>query len=198
LVCEEIRKGNTAEAQGILDALNVTCPHGRIATGRGRKREKGGLYDERGELYDIPAWVLTDPEDVVEDEEKDAEGGAVDGAEDGGDAGSTAPAQPREEKGKGRAEDLGELIRLRARLSDRGTDILVSVGTKQKIADIVRLIKEKIGKKHLRLMYLGKALDERLTLEQTNWKQGHVVNAMVFEGDERMERMLSTKPTSTP
>ncbi|KAK3704280.1 hypothetical protein LTR37_013954 [Vermiconidia calcicola] len=191
LVCEEIRKDNLAEAQGILDALNITCPNGRIARGRGRNRIKGGLYDERGELYDIPSWVLTDPQDIIENDEKDVEAGAAEDGENNVD--ETGEARPRSEKGKGRAEDIGEVIKLRARLSDRGTDIIVSTGTKQKVADIVRAVQAQIGKKRLRLMYLGKALNERLTLEENGWQQGHVVNAMVFEGDEGI---LSKKASS--
>ena len=190
LVCDLMRKGDVAEAQGILDAVNVTCPHGRIASGRGRSREKGGVYDERGELYDIPAWVLTDPEDIIEDEEKDATNGAAD---EDDDAEAVAAARRRDEKGKGRAEDPGEMLQLRTRLSDRGTDIIVSVGMKQKIATIIQSIQERTGNKRVRLMYLGKTLDERQTLEQSGFKQGNVVNAMVFEGDESMLAKQSLK-----
>ena len=186
VVCEMLRKGDIAEAQAILDAINMTCPNGRVARGRGRHREKGGLYDERGELYDIPAWIVTDPEDLIEDEgEKDV----LDGADsDDGDVQTIDPTATtrRNEKGKGRAEDPGEILQIRARLSDRGTDIIVSAGTKQKIAVIVRGIQDQIGRKRLRLMYLGKTLDERTTLMDSGYKQGHVLNAMVFEGDEKM------------
>lgn len=195
VVCEMLRKGDTAEAQAILDALNITCPNGRVASGRGRLREKGGLYDERGELYDIPAWVLTDPEDIVEDEEKDTEEGAAN--DDDGDevdtTDSLATTQRRDEKGKGRAEDPGDIVQLRARLSHRGTDILVSAGTKQKVAVIVRNIQDQIGKKRVRLMYLGRTLDERKTLAESGWKSGHVINAMVFEGDESMLSKQTSK-----
>ena len=199
VVCDMIRKGDIAEAQGILDALTITCPHGRVARGRGRHREKGGLYDERGELYDIPAWVVADPEDVVEDEEKDATSGAAedDDEDDDGDGGDTIDpveaARRRDEKGKGRAEDPGDIVQLRLRLSDRGTDIIVSAGTKQKVAMIVRSIQDQIGTKRLRLMYLGRTLDERTTLAESAWKPGHIINAMVFEGDESMLEKQSSR-----
>ena len=189
MVCEEVRNRDIAEAQGILDALNITCPNGRMARGRGRNREKGGLYDERGELYDIPSWVLTDPEDIVEDGEKDVDEGVAedddDEEEDDDNVDPATAARRRDEKGKGRAEDLGDTIQLRARLSDRGTDLMISVGTKQKIADVIRIVQSQIGQKRIRLMYLGKTLDERSTLEQSGWKQGNVINAMVFEGEEK-------------
>jgi len=183
-----VRNGETSEAQGILDALNVTCPTGRIARERGRHKEKGGVFDERGQLYDIPAWVVTDPLDIIPDQEKDDEidedADAAD--EDGDDSAVAASGQQKDEKGKGRAEDPGEMISIRARLSNSGTDVLVNVGTKQKIAVVVRQIQQQIGSKRVRLMYLGKTLDERLTVEETAWRQGHVVNALVFEGDEKM------------
>lgn len=198
VVSEEVRNGNVSEAQAILDALGITCPTGKIARGSRRNGgvsgsgRKGGLYDERGEMYDIPPWVLVDPEDVVEDEddEKDMEAGAPpggDGGEDGDEDDADDPAaiaRRRDEKGKGRAEDPGELVQLRARLSDRGTDITISIGMKQKVGDLVRSIRQRIGDKRVRIMYLGKALDERTMLEDSEWVRGHVVNAMVFEGDE--------------
>jgi hypothetical protein len=195
VVCEEVRKGNVAEAQAIIDALGITCPSGRIVSGRRRvgerRSERGGLYDERGEMYEIPAWVVMDPEDVVEDLAEDGEkdvvaGAPLDGAGDPGQEDAEAAEQRRDEKGKGRAEDPGEIVHLRARLSDRGTDIVISVGMKQKIAEVVRKIREQIGDKRVRLMYLGKPLDERTTLEESSWREGNVVNAMVFEGDESM------------
>ena len=181
-----LRRGDVGEAQGILDAMGMTCPNGRVARGRGRHREKGGLYDERGELYDLPAWVVTDPEDVVEEGEKEG----VDYEEDGD---VVVVARRRDEKGKGRAEDPGELVQVRARLSDRGTDVVVSVGLKQKVAVVVRSVQEQIGSKRVRLMYLGKTLDERSTLEESGWRQGHVVNAMVFEGEEAMLSKLPSR-----
>lgn len=191
VVCEEVRRGELEEAQAILDALNMTCPNGRIVGGRGRRREKGGLYDERGELYDIPAWVVVDPGDVVDD--GDEKGVVVDedksgvGEEEGKEpAGVSTPR--REEKGKGRAEDPGEIVQLRLRLSDRGTDVVVSIGMKQKISDAVRSVREQIGEKRVRLMYLGRPLDERVSLAESGWVQGHVINAMVFEGEESMLR----------
>lgn len=181
-VCEMMRKGDIAEAQGFLDALGLTCPTGRIARDRGKHRERGGVYDERGMLYDLPAWVVTDPEDIVEEGEKDD---AITGASDDelDDAGANVS---REEKGKGKAEDLGEMVTLRARLSNTGTDIKVEVGMKSKVADVVRQIQRQIGGKRVRLMYLGSTLDERSALDRTGWQQGHVVNAMVFEGEEGM------------
>jgi hypothetical protein len=184
-----LQRGDVGEAQGILDAMGMTCPTGRVARGRGKSREKGGVYDERGVLYDIPPWVLTDPEDVIEDDGKEE----MEEEEDDGSDVVAAVGRRKEAKGKGRAEDIGEIVKVRARLSDRGTDVVVSAGVKQRIADLVRAIRDQSGCKRVRLMYLGKTLDERSTLEESGWKQGHVINAMVFEGEEIMLSKLPSK-----
>lgn len=180
-----LRMGNIAEAQGILDAANITCPTGKLAGGRSKStnREKGGVYDERGQRYELPTWVVMDPEDLLETDEKDlTDAASVDDPLAFDDAGSPR----KEEKGKGRAEDPGEMVELRARLSDRGTDVTISVGTREKVAVAVRRIQAESGCQRIRLMYLGKAMDERVRVEQTNWRVGQVVNALVFQGDEGM------------
>ena len=184
LVCEMLRQGNVQDAQGVTDAANLSAPQGRVAIDKGRHRHRGGVYDERGELYDIPAWVVTDPQDVVEDEEeKDLDGAASDSE---GDEDAALAKQKRDEKGKGRADDIGELLSVRCRLSDRGTDVTVEVGSKEKTAVLVRNIQAQIGPKRLRLLYLGRTMMENKSLEELGWQKGHVINAMVFEGDEAM------------
>ena len=185
LVCELLRKGDVVEAQGILDAVGVTCPTGRVTCARDRDRVKGGVYDERGMLYELPAYLLADPRDLVEDAEKDLSLGG-DGTMDETASLGASPSTPsrRDEKGKGRMEDIGDIVRISCRLSDRGTDIVVEVGTKQQVVVMIRKLQERIGNKRIRIMYLGKAWNERRTVEDMGWKEGHVVNAMVFEGDE--------------
>ena len=54
-VAECVRDNDLVTAQGILDALGVTLPTGRL--------EEGG-YDEAGNLYRLPAAVLSDPTNV--------------------------------------------------------------------------------------------------------------------------------------
>ena len=187
--CEMLKSGNVSDAQGILDAANISCPNGRVASGRGKDRIKGGIYDERGELYDVPAWVISDPRDLIEDgQEKMYDGAADESSEDedmkGGSA-SLPASLPKEEKGKGRAEDMGEMVKLRARLSDRGTDVTVEIGMKQKISVAIRAIQSQLAEsKRVRIVYLGKALQEGKTLAECGWRKGDVVNALVFEGDE--------------
>lgn len=187
LVAEMLRNEELQGAQALLDSMGLTCPTGRIVEGaaetvapsgetggRGRrKRRKGGVYDARGREYAVPGWVVRDPDDVVEDKEERM--GAVGDEEE-------EKMRLREEKGKGRAEEVGEVVRVRARLSDRGTDVLVDVGRAQRVAVLVRRVQEKAGLKgKLRLAYLGRILEEAKTLEDQGWREGHVVNALVFE-----------------
>jgi len=189
LACEELRKGDEGleEAQGILDAAGVSCPKGRVAAGRsGRERVKGGVYDERGVLYEIPGWIVADPEDIVESRDAAGEKDTAVGEPESSEVGQAAQDEKDKDKGKGRAQDVGEMFALRARLSDRGTDVTVQIGSKEKVAVAVRQIQEQIGNKRVRLAYLGHVLHEGKTLEDQGFKSGNVVNAYVFEGDEKM------------
>ncbi|GAB7361099.1 hypothetical protein MBLNU230_g1137t1 [Neophaeotheca triangularis] len=186
LVSELLREGKTEEAQGILDASGISCPNGRVAGGKGRDKVRGGVYDERGVLYEVPAWVVGDPGDLVEDgEEDDGDEGekdavvGVEGAEEG--------------KGKEKVADVGELLVVRARLSHTGADMTVRVGSKQKVAFLVRQIMQQIEGRRVRLAYLGKVLDEGKGLEEQGWCKGHVVNALVFEGTEEMLKRSSSQ-----
>lgn len=94
------------------------------------------MFDERGVGYDIPAWVVADPEDVVEET---GEGqGEVLG-----------------EKGKGKEGDVGEIVTVKARLSDRSLDVVVKMGMGQTAAVICAEVHKRIGTRRIRLLYLG-------------------------------------------
>jgi len=166
LVCECLRCGDITQAQGIIDAVGLNVPDGRVAVGselrsRGRAKRTGGVFDERGVGYDIPGWVVADPEDVVEDGEPEKE-----------DLG---------EKGKGRAEDVGELVSVKVRLSDRSTDVTLKIGMRQTAAAICSGVQERIGMRKMRLLYLGRVWSETKTLEELGYKEGDVVSAFVFD-----------------
>lgn len=189
LVCEQLRKGDDGldEAQGVLDAAGISCPKGRVVAGRSsRDRVKGGVYDERGVLYEIPGWIVADPEDLVDSRDAAGEKDQAPAESAVGEQGQASQDEKDNDKGKGRAQDVGEMLSLRARLSDRGTDVTVQIGSKEKIAVAVRKIREQIGNKRVRLAYLGHVLQEGRTLEDQGFKSGNVVNAYVFEGDEKM------------
>ncbi|PSK45348.1 hypothetical protein B9Z65_2488 [Elsinoe australis] len=176
IICEMLRAGDVSGAQGVMDAVGLTCPTGRIKSekpARGAVREgerrKGGVFDEQGRGYDIPGWVVGDPDDLVEEPEMG----------DGGEKGVESDGESDEdEKGKGRE---GEVVKVRARLSDKGIDVVVEVGIEQKVRLLVKRLQDKSGGKKMRLLYLGKILKEDQSLRDQGWQEGHVVNALVFE-----------------
>ncbi|KAL9018283.1 MAG: hypothetical protein Q9185_004386 [Variospora sp. 1 TL-2023] len=107
LVTELLREGDVQDAQGVLDASGVTVPTGDLVD---------GCYDEQGALYQLPAWVVAEPERVVED------GGL----------------------------EVGE----------EGTELP--------------------GKGRIKIAYMGKLLKEGESLQEQGWREGHVINALVF------------------
>lgn len=167
-----MRAGDIKAAQTILDASGATCPTGRFWVERRRGgQKKGGVYDDKGLLYEIPGWVVSDPEDLVAEPEIEAK-----------DMGEETEDDIDAEKGIAACEEkMGELVKVRARLSDRGTDVVVEVGTNQKVAVLVRKVQEKAGvEQKVRLAYMGKILEEHKPLSATTWKEGHILNALVF------------------
>jgi hypothetical protein len=161
-----------SQAQGILDAVGLNVPDGKVAMGseprsRGRVRRTGGVFDERGVGYDIPAWVVADPEDVVDEEDGEAE-------KEEGILG---------EKGKGKVGDVdvGEVVTLKARLSDRSMDVVVQIGMGQTAAVVCAEVCRRIGPRRVRLLYLGQVWSETKTLEELGYKEGDVVSVFVFD-----------------
>lgn len=149
--------------------MGLNVPDGRVAVGsqvvvgrRGRERERrvGGVFDERGVLYEVPEWVVVDPGDVVEEDGDEEEGGGEKVGEDGG---------------------VGEIVTLRARLSDRPVDVTVRIGMGQTAGVVCEEVRERVGRRQVRLVYLGRAWAEGRTLEELGYREGDVVSAFVFE-----------------
>lgn len=140
----------------------------------GRTGKKGGVYDDRGVLYDIPAWIVADPQDLVEEEPEEADEKVAE-----------LDGQDGQEKvvilGAVQEEDIGEVVKVKARLSGRETDVIVSVGMEQRVAVVAQKIRDKAGVQKLRLAHLGKMLGEKEKLSETGWAPGQVLNAFVFE-----------------
>ncbi|KAI5237812.1 hypothetical protein E4T42_09133 [Aureobasidium subglaciale] len=170
-VAELLRVGDLRSAQTILDATGATCPSGRFCVERRRGgQKKGGVYDDKGLLYEVPGWVVSDPEDLVAEAQIE-----------GKDINEESEDEIDAEKGVVCEEKIGELVSVRARLSDRGTDVVVEMGTNQKVSVLVKKVQEKAGiEQKIKLAYMGKILDEFKPLSQTGWKEGHILNALVF------------------
>lgn len=125
------------QAQGLLDAASVTCPTGRL---------RDGVYDETGVAYKLPRHIVSDPVNMAVDlEERHSEElehkeglSIVDGADETDEDG----LDRRDEKGKGR---MGNPLKIRARLSDRGTDVHLEIGDEQTVKTITRRIQDEVG-----------------------------------------------------
>ncbi|OAA40544.1 Small ubiquitin-related modifier, SUMO [Beauveria brongniartii RCEF 3172] len=163
--------GQTAlqTAQSMLTAAEISLPTGDLVN---------GAYDSFGNYYALPEWVVSDPQNMIErDHDNDGIGSADDETQAGGEDGEMSKAE------KGKEVDDGEQIQVRARLSETGNDITVSVST----TDIVRSVIKKMAAetklssaKKIRLAYMGKMLKETATLQSQGWQEGHIVNALVF------------------
>lgn len=170
LAIELLREGDVGDAQGVLDASGVTVPTGDLVD---------GCYDEQGALYQLPAWVVAEPLRIVEDDGKEIE------AEEDIDHGYKGEEEEEPDGDKGKeVVGVGDGIKVKCRLSDRGgPDVVVLVGRKERVGELVKKVQREAGvrgKGRIRIAYLGKILKEGETLEAQGWREGHVINALVF------------------
>ena len=124
-----LAEDDIATAQGILDASAITLPTGDLAN---------GAYDEAGNFYQMPEYIVGDPNNVIP-----ASRDEIVKAQDIQDAADEEELERRrEEKGKGVVKS-GELIMVKARLSDRGgPDLVISIGKEQTVRILIRKIQE--------------------------------------------------------
>jgi hypothetical protein len=202
-VIDCLREDDLADAQGILDALAITLPTGRL---------EQGAYDEAGNLYKIPEAVISDPTDVVEGE-RDVDSQTVTGTSDfdviaakleaaEGDNLTLRREESSAEKtteAKGKAAIEKDAMKVKCRLSDRGgPDVVVLLGRTQRVGTLAQRIRDETEvcgrdggtrissnfkqvptNAKIKIAYLGKILDDKLSLDEQGWKEGHVVNALV-------------------
>lgn len=115
MVVEMVQQGDVKGAQGVLDAAGGTCPTGQLWK---------GVYDELGNEYKVPEWVVVEPVGMVEDSTDDDEEGEVESEDMTG----------AEEKGKGK---MGDMVKIKARLSDRGTDVVVKASLEESVRTVI-------------------------------------------------------------
>lgn len=150
-----IRAGDLATAQGIVDAAGVTIPTGDLCE---------GCYDEQGVLYRLPQCIVSDPENIVksssdgarskstpddpgeeqdEDTEALSDGKLTTDDASGDELIADDLERRRDEKGKTSERDL---IRVRARLSDRGgPDLMLLMGKRQTVGFLARKVHQEAG-----------------------------------------------------
>ncbi|CAM1507397.1 Fc.00g070380.m01.CDS01 [Cosmosporella sp. VM-42] len=166
-----------ATAQMILSAAEISLPTGNLAN---------GVYDSLGNYYQLPEWVVCDPRNVAEDHDGGAKGELSTAGEE-----TTAEeemsedeeiARRKQEKGK-EVIDVRERVTLRARLSENGKDVKISIGESESVRSVARKIAQDAGlepTKKIRIAYMGKILKENSSLTAQGWQTDHVVNALVF------------------
>ncbi|KAH7160085.1 hypothetical protein B0J13DRAFT_120796 [Dactylonectria estremocensis] len=167
-----------ATAQMILSAAEISLPTGNLVN---------GVYDTLGNYYQLPEWVVSDPQNLVEEPDVSAKGDASTACDD-----TTAEDDMtddddeidgrKREKGK-EVIDVREMVPLRARLSENGQDINLSIGESEMVKNVARKIAQEAAlasTKRIRIAYMGKMLKENSTLGAQGWQTGHVVNALVF------------------
>ena len=125
--------GDITTAQSILDAAAITVPTGDL---------KNGAYDEAGNLYQMPEYVISDPQNLILNQQGEIQKGEVsnDATDD-----DEAIERKREEKGKSVLK-TSDVIKVRARLSDRGgPDVVISMGKDQAVRTLVRRVHEEVN-----------------------------------------------------
>ncbi|MCJ1243759.1 hypothetical protein MMC30_000956 [Trapelia coarctata] len=184
-------EGEVQTAQGILDAAAMTVPTGDLTN---------GAYDETGNFYHMPEHVIADPDNLLVEDEGRVAAPKDEEETDEEEIDEDEAEHRREEKGK-TVLKTGDILKVKARLSDRGgLDVVIMLSKEQNVRVLVRKVQEEAGvsiglqtvwhnangemqttgKGKVKIAYLGKILKESETLLAQGWREGHVVNALVF------------------
>ncbi|KAF1968351.1 hypothetical protein BU23DRAFT_264778 [Bimuria novae-zelandiae CBS 107.79] len=159
---QSLQNGNVGEAQVLLDATECTCPNGMLWR---------GIFDNRGEWYKVPDWIVIEPEGLVDEEDPKDEVGSV----------------GEDEDKEVELEDLGDEVKVKCRLSTTGKDYVVNIRRGERVASLVTKLKEKAGLPAdvaVRLAYGGRFLEKDQPLEHNqnwNYEVKHILVAMVLE-----------------
>ncbi|CAK7201777.1 hypothetical protein SEUCBS139899_004492 [Sporothrix eucalyptigena] len=157
------------------------------------------LDETKGTLDDIGSEANlseeSDEDDYEEDDDEDGENTCNDEARQlntqrGDTATTSTDARPprirrhrrREEKGKAVVAAANQ-VAVRARLSATSRDVVILLGREETVRSLAHRISEEAKLPHktrIRIAYLGKILKDGSPLLAQGWKEGHVVNALVF------------------
>ncbi|KAF1814373.1 hypothetical protein P152DRAFT_472145 [Eremomyces bilateralis CBS 781.70] len=202
--CDVIRSGgesNLATATAILRASGLSCPSGRLwvegkdiadqearraglLPRRTRTQLRGGVWDERGNHYFVPAWVVTDPLGVVEGQGGSRMSAALVAVAGNGHA---HDGHNSDAKGKAKAPEEPEvpeehIVRVPVRVATAARDITCRIRRDDNVEVLVRRIRHKCqleGDAKIRVVLMGKVLLNNLSLPSQGWSEGLVVQAFV-------------------
>lgn len=131
-------EGEIATAQGIVDAAGITLPTGDLTN---------GAYDSYGNHYSIPESIVSYPTNLDPDDDVDSKrelGSSGDPLGAATNDGAEIQNQDME-KGKAAAKD-GDMVKVKARFSDRGgkgQDIVVTVSKEANVKSMVQMLEAK-------------------------------------------------------
>ncbi|KAH7310411.1 hypothetical protein B0I35DRAFT_411933 [Stachybotrys elegans] len=162
-----------ATAQTILSAAEISLPSGNLVN---------GVYDSLGNYYQIPEWVVCDPDNLVEEDRLDVKVNASNTGDETAGEDDEDLKKRREDRGKA-VVDVREQIAVRARLSENGRDVVVNISKQDTVKTLSHRVAEeaRMLDKRIRMAYMGKMLKENASLESQGWQVGHVVNALIFD-----------------
>lgn len=173
-ITEFLRQGNLADAQGIMTAVGLTSPTGRL---------EEGAYDERGVLYRLPQEVVSDPLNVLDDDNETVVGDDILQKKLDIEAAEASNEDLVAEKGDKGKEMLEDTLKVRCRLSDRGgQDFNVVIAESASVGLLVRRLRSEAtiaSSAKVRIAYMGRIMAEGKTLQEQNWVPGHVVQVLV-------------------
>lgn len=145
IICELLERGEKEEAQAIMEAAGCTCPSGEV-WGR-----RGGIWDEKGERYVVPAWCVGVPRGCVMDGDEVLEGTDVSGVESSEDEEVKSFGKKvvvEVDKGKGRLVELEKEVemesdlKVRVRMSNTARDFVVRIGADAKAHILLKRVRE--------------------------------------------------------
>ncbi|XP_076470374.1 ubiquitin domain-containing protein 1-like [Babylonia areolata] len=143
-----LETGDHALAQAIVDGASISLPHGTLMD----------CYDELGNRYQLPVYVLSAPINLIEASSENEAGGDADA--------SVSP---------------GVEVPLKLRLSHMSKDLKVMVRTTDTVHKVKRLLQEKEGvePERQRWFFSGKMLNDKLRIEDAHIPKGFVVQVIV-------------------
>ncbi|KAI1810403.1 ubiquitin domain-containing protein [Poronia punctata] len=173
-----------ATAQSLLKAAGITLPSGDLSS---------GAYDFAGNEYVMPDWVVSDPNNMAEEpgRQTEIEAHAKGDEHTTGESTPNPPSEVEGNEGEGsrRRRERGKggfhnRVKVRARMSDNLPDVVVRIEADESVASVAKKIAEKIAlpaSRKIRVFYLGKFLQESISLQKQGWKKGDAVNAYIFD-----------------
>jgi hypothetical protein len=144
-----LETGDHALAQAIVDGASISLPHGTLMD----------CYDELGNRYQLPHYVLSAPANLIDDVNEgdtvpDAEANSVPGVEQ----------------------------RIRFRLSNLSYDIKLQVSSTDTVLKVKKHISEMqvgVEPERQRWFYAGRLLNDKLHIEDAKIPKNHVVQVIV-------------------